>query len=129
MDLAQPCPWRCGDLGAGQLERLGRAVDCEVAVGDRGETLLNGGVAVVSTCEEMAYPWWTQPEASARLDEAGKAGGVACLGTGINPGFVLDLLPVLVSAPLDRVESAGTSAWVSSKAPVLRSFSRRRPAS
>ncbi len=73
------------------------------------ETLLNGGVAVVSTCEEMAYPWWTQPEASARLDEAGKAGGVACLGTGINPGFVLDLLPVLVSAPLDRVESV--HAW------------------
>lgn len=76
------------------------------------ETLLRGGLAVVSTCEEMAYPWRTQPEASQRLDEAAKAGGVACLGTGINPGFVLDLLPVLVSAPLDRVESVRASRVV-----------------
>jgi len=73
------------------------------------ETLLRGGVAVVSTCEEMAYPLRSQPELSARLDEAGKAGNAACLGTGINPGFVLDLLPVLVSAPLDRVERV--RAW------------------
>ncbi|MAB91345.1 MAG: dihydrodipicolinate reductase [Planctomycetes bacterium] len=73
------------------------------------ETLLQGGVAVISTCEEMAYPLHTQPDATGRLDEAAKAGGVACLGTGINPGFVLDLLPALVSAPLDRVETV--RAW------------------
>lgn len=73
------------------------------------ETLLRGGVAVVSTCEEMAFPLRTQPEMVERLDAAGKAGNVACLGTGINPGFVLDLLPVLLSAPLDRVDRV--RAW------------------
>ena len=73
------------------------------------ETLLRGGVGVVSTCEEMAFPLVSQPEMVERLDNAAKAGGVACLGTGINPGFVLDLLPVLVSAPLDRVERV--RAW------------------
>lgn len=65
--------------------------------------LLEAGVHVVSTCEEMAYPFLTAPELSSRLDEAGKKGGAACLGTGINPGFVLDFLPVALSAPLDRV--------------------------
>ena len=64
--------------------------------------LLRAGVPVVSTCEEWAYPWVTKPDAAAALDGGAKAGGVACVGTGINPGFVLDLLPVLVSAPLDR---------------------------
>ncbi|MAG58202.1 MAG: dihydrodipicolinate reductase [Planctomycetes bacterium] len=72
-------------------------------------TLLRGGVGVVSTCEEMAYPWQTQPEAARELDEAGKAGGAACLGTGINPGYVLDWLPVLLSSPMDRIERV--RAW------------------
>jgi hypothetical protein len=69
------------------------------------ETLLRGGVAIVSTCEEMAYPWVTHPDLAARLDEAGKSGNVACLGTGINPGFVLDLLPLVLSGPIDRVDT------------------------
>ena len=38
------------------------------------------GVAVVSTCEEMAYPFEQAPELAAALDAAGKAGGAACLG-------------------------------------------------
>lgn len=67
------------------------------------EPFLRAGVAVVSTCEEMAFPWITQPDAARRLDVAGKAGGAACLGTGINPGFVLDYLPVVATAPVESV--------------------------
>jgi 4-hydroxy-tetrahydrodipicolinate reductase len=66
--------------------------------------LLRRGVHVVSTCEEMAYPFRTQPELCAKLDEAAKAGGVVCVGTGINPGFVLDILPVFLTGPLDTVQ-------------------------
>lgn len=68
------------------------------------EEFLKRGVHVVSTCEEMAFPFRTQPELSARLDAAAASGGVVCLGTGINPGFVLDVLPVFLTGPLDRVE-------------------------
>src|SRR5580698_503552 len=46
--------------------------------------------SVVSTCEELSYPYRTYPELSAQLDAAAKAAGVALVGTGVNPGFVMD---------------------------------------
>ncbi|MSR73928.1 MAG: dihydrodipicolinate reductase [Planctomycetes bacterium] len=70
---------------------------------------LRRGTAVVSTCEELIYPWKSLPVASRTLDEAARMGGVACLGTGINPGFVLDYLPVILSAPVEEVRSI--HAW------------------
>ena len=70
---------------------------------------LRRGVAVVSTCEELIYPWKSLPTESRTLDEAARMGGVACLGTGINPGFVLDYLPVILSAPVEEVRSL--RAW------------------
>jgi len=45
---------------------------------------------VVSTCEELAYPFRKYPELAARLDAEAKTWGVALIGTGINPGFVMD---------------------------------------
>ncbi len=65
--------------------------------------LLRAGVHVVSTCEEMAFPFLTHPGLCKELDEAGKSGKAACVGTGINPGFVLDFLPAALSGPMDRV--------------------------
>ncbi len=59
---------------------------------------LECGKHVVTTAEEMAYPWAAEPELCARMDEAARRKGVAVLGTGINPGFVMDLLPIALSA-------------------------------
>lgn len=70
---------------------------------------LRRGTAVVSTCEEMIYPWNSLPHEAQALDEAARTGGVACLGTGINPGFVLDYLPVVLSAPVEQVRAL--RAW------------------
>ena len=67
--------------------------------------LLEAGVAVVSTCEEMVFPRWTRPAETAALDAAAKKGETLCLGVGINPGFVLDLLPAMLSAPLGRISA------------------------
>jgi 4-hydroxy-tetrahydrodipicolinate reductase len=67
--------------------------------------LLRRGIAVVSTCEELIYPWKSLPAASRALDEAARMGGTACLGAGINPGFVLDFLPVILTAPVEEVRS------------------------
>lgn len=68
------------------------------------EPLLERGVSVVSIAEEMAWPWAVAPEEAARLDALARRGGAALLGAGVNPGFVLDLLPVLLSGACTRVE-------------------------
>ncbi len=55
------------------------------------------GCSVISSCEELVWPWLSHAAAARRLDRAARAAGVAILGTGINPGFLLDLLPVVLS--------------------------------
>lgn len=47
---------------------------------------------VISTCEELAYPWVVHREAAEALDREARAAGVSVLGTGVNPGFVFDAL-------------------------------------
>jgi 2,4-diaminopentanoate dehydrogenase len=44
---------------------------------------------VVSTAEELSFPWYHHPAEAAEIDNAAKANGVSVLGTGINPGFLL----------------------------------------
>ena len=65
------------------------------------------GLCVVSTCEELSYPFRKHPELSRTLDTAARDEGVALVGTGVNPGFVMDKLPLTVSAVSQRVD------WVS----------------
>jgi 2,4-diaminopentanoate dehydrogenase len=47
---------------------------------------------VVSTCEELAFPYLKHAQLAQQLDEAAERAGVSILGTGVNPGFVLDRL-------------------------------------
>ncbi|HLY24204.1 MAG TPA: saccharopine dehydrogenase NADP-binding domain-containing protein [bacterium] len=47
---------------------------------------------VISTCEELAYPWVVHRDAAETLDREARAAGVSVLGTGVNPGFVFDAL-------------------------------------
>ncbi len=61
---------------------------------------------VVSTCEELAYPFRKHPELSKKLDAAAKDWGVALVGTGVNPGYVMDKLVLTLSAVSQRVDSA-----------------------
>lgn len=67
---------------------------------------LAAGCCIVSTCEELAYPWKKHPELSRQLDSAAKEKGVALLGTGVNPGFVMDKLVLTLSAVSQRVDWA-----------------------
>jgi 2,4-diaminopentanoate dehydrogenase len=67
---------------------------------------LDVGSCVVSTCEELSYPYRTHPELAAKLDAAAKESGVALVGTGINPGFVMDKLVVTLAAVSQRVDHA-----------------------
>jgi hypothetical protein len=65
---------------------------------------LDVGSCVVSTCEELSYPYRTYPELAAKLDKAAKESGVALVGTGVNPGFVMDKLVVTLAAVSQRIE-------------------------
>jgi 4-hydroxy-tetrahydrodipicolinate reductase len=59
---------------------------------------LAAGLHVVSSCEEMSYPRYRHAALAAQLDEEAKRAGKAMLGTGVNPGFVMDLLPMVLSS-------------------------------
>jgi 4-hydroxy-tetrahydrodipicolinate reductase len=59
---------------------------------------------IVSTCEELFYPWNTQPELSSRIDEVCRENGVVCLSTGVNPGYLMDFLPTVFTAPCRNVK-------------------------
>ncbi len=59
---------------------------------------------IVSTCEELFYPWCTQPELSRRIDEICRENGVVCLGTGVNPGYLMDFLPTVLTAACQNVK-------------------------
>lgn len=57
------------------------------------------GVSVVSTCEELSYPYWKNRVIAEDLNRLAKDHGVSVLGTGINPGFLMDTLPITVTGP------------------------------
>jgi 4-hydroxy-tetrahydrodipicolinate reductase len=59
--------------------------------------LLPFGVNIVSSCEELSYPWGTNPELAARIDKLAKEKNVAVLATGVNPGFLMDYLPIVLT--------------------------------
>jgi len=69
------------------------------------ETALKYGINVVSIAEEMSFPEYGSPELAEKIDRLAKASGVTVLGTGINPGFVLDLLVIALTGVCTEVHS------------------------
>jgi 4-hydroxy-tetrahydrodipicolinate reductase len=74
------------------------------------------GVNVISTCEELSYPYVSEPELAKKLEALGTKYAMTFLGTGINPGFLMDTLVIALtgvcqkvdSIKVDRVMNAGT---------------------
>ncbi|MCL1809897.1 MAG: 2,4-diaminopentanoate dehydrogenase [Clostridiales bacterium] len=71
---------------------------------ERLKFVLEQKINVVSCAEEMAYPKAQSPEEAKKLDEIAKANGVSILGTGINPGLIMDLLVVIMTGCCAEVE-------------------------
>src|SRR6202050_173061 len=107
---ASDAPWGV-IISAESQPALEKSVDIVVhstssyltSVMDQLKECLAAGCCIVSTCEELAYPWKKHPELSKQLDAAAKEEGVALLGTGVNPGFVMDKLVLTLSAVSQRV--------------------------
>lgn len=66
--------------------------------------IVTAGINCISIAEEMADAYAQNPELAAELDGLAKQHGVTILGTGVNPGFVLDLIVVLLSGGNHQVE-------------------------
>ncbi|MFQ5809048.1 MAG: dihydrodipicolinate reductase [Armatimonadota bacterium] len=60
--------------------------------------IIEAGVNIVSTCEELSFPRLRQPDRAAEIDALARDNDVTVLGTGINPGFIMDMLPVALTA-------------------------------
>jgi len=69
------------------------------------EEVLKHRVPIVTTTEEAAYPSRVNRRLAARLDAAARKAKVAVLGTGVNPGFTMDALPIALTAVCERVDS------------------------
>ena len=69
------------------------------------EALLRHKVPIVSTTEELSYPAGANRRRARRVDAAARKAKVAVLATGVNPGFVMDALPIALTAVCQRVDS------------------------
>lgn len=65
--------------------------------------VLSHKINCISIAEEMAYPKASEPELAKQLDLIAKAHGVSVLGTGINPGFIMDLLVIALTGVMADV--------------------------
>lgn len=66
--------------------------------------IIKHGVNIVSTCEELSYPHIVDIKKTKELDEAAKRHGCTILGTGINPGFLMDTLAIILTSPCVKVD-------------------------
>jgi hypothetical protein len=69
------------------------------------ETILKLKVPVVSTTEELSYPSKANVRYARAVHQLAKKSKVAVLGTGVNPGFVMDALPIMLTGVCERVDS------------------------
>ena len=69
------------------------------------EEVLKRRVPIVTTTEEAAYPAPRNRRLAKRLDAAAKKARVAVLGTGVNPGFTMDALPITLTGVCERVQA------------------------
>lgn len=66
---------------------------------------VRAGMNVVSTCEELSFPWKRETELAQEINQLAKKHEVTVVGTGINPGFLMDTLPLILTAPCLEVKT------------------------
>lgn len=103
-----------GPLDVEVVSDLEAAAGADVAVVTVGSTIESvtpvleavtaTGADAISLCEELAYPWFDDPEGAQRLHRHAERHGASILATGCNPGFLMDTLPIVVSAGMRAVE-------------------------
>lgn len=67
--------------------------------------VVKAGVNVISTCEELSYPYFSAPQCASDLDTLAKTSSATVLGTGINPGFLMDTLVTTLTVVCQRIDA------------------------
>ena len=75
---------------------------------------VKSGSNVISICEELSYPFQYYPNLSEELHHLAKSQNVSIVGSGINPGYLMDLLPIVITAPCQSVESIRVTRMMNS---------------
>lgn len=65
---------------------------------------VRAGADVISTCETLAWPWYRYPDLAELVDNYARSHDVTVLGAGVNPGFVFDALPAVLSVTLTKLD-------------------------
>jgi 4-hydroxy-tetrahydrodipicolinate reductase len=86
-----------------------------VQVKDQLLEAMSHGLHVVSTCEELAFPWFNHPEIAEKLSAAAERANVSIVGSGVNPGFVLDRLVATVGQVSTSIHHARVSRTVDAR--------------
>ena len=81
---------------------------------------LDRGISIASTCEELIFPALKTAALAAEYDALCQRTGARIAGTGVNPGFVMDILPVCLTGVSREV----TSIYVER---VVNASTRRQP--
>ena len=68
------------------------------------EKCVRAGANVISTCEELSFPYRKSPQLAAETDRVAKAHSVTVLATGVNPGFLMDAWPLFMTGVCQQVE-------------------------
>jgi 4-hydroxy-tetrahydrodipicolinate reductase len=90
------------DAGGADVAMLTTSSDFEAVAPSLRECLASK-LAVVSSCERMAWPWYRYADLAKQIDAEAQAAGRAMLGTGVNPGFVMDFLSLVLASQVRRV--------------------------
>jgi 2,4-diaminopentanoate dehydrogenase len=69
------------------------------------DKLAHQGFSVVSSCEELLFPQLKEPALARQLDETCRSNGSRIVATGVNPGFVMDVLPLCLTGVSREVRS------------------------
>jgi 4-hydroxy-tetrahydrodipicolinate reductase len=124
-EMNVPIERRIEDFSSGHanvalVATTSRLQDLEVVIAP----LLEREINVVSICEELAYPWSTHEAIARRLDRLARQHDVSVLGTGCNPGFLLDTLPIALSSMTQRVSRVEMrrTAEMSGYSAILKKF-------
>ncbi len=74
------------------------------AIAGQIEAIAQYGINIVTTCEELSFPWQRHKKTAKKLDAICKKNNVVCLATGVNPGFLMDFLPCAITSVNFKVE-------------------------
>ncbi|NHJ05779.1 MAG: dihydrodipicolinate reductase [Candidatus Heimdallarchaeota archaeon] len=75
---------------------------------------VDAGANVISLCEQLSFPLVFHKELSVKIDKAAKEKNVTVTGSGINPGYLMDLLPIVLTAPCQTVEKIHVTRMMNS---------------